>query len=235
MREFSFVDIKGHRYIRDRIPDECPICHFSVQPNEIDWALASFDSDPEAMLEVIFQCPRHECQHLFIARYWRDDGLSAIVITGAYGLRQFRLLEAVPATPVQPSFPLEIAKGFPSFVEVYGQALAAEAYKLDQVAGPGYRRALEFLIKDYCISQHPSDGEAIRLLLLSACIQKYVESPQVKIAAERAVWLGNDETHYERRWDSMNIENLKELIQLTVNWIHSSILTKKYQEDMPGS
>ena len=55
----------------------------------------------------------------------------------------------------------------------------------------------------------------------------------MRIAAERAVWLGNDETHYERRWDSMTIENLKELIQLTVNWIHSDILTKKYKEDMP--
>jgi hypothetical protein len=232
MSEFSSVDIKGLRYVRDRVPDECPICHFFVQPNEIDWVLASSSGDPEALLEVIFQCPRHDCQHLFIVRYWRDDTMRE---TGfrTWDPQQFRLLEAVPATPVQPSFPLEIAKGFPSFVEVYGQALAAEAYKLDQVAGPGYRRALEFLIKDYCISQHPSDGEAIRLLLLSACIQKYVESPQVRIAAERAVWLGNDETHYERRWDSMTIENLKELIQLTVNWIHSDILTRKYKEDMP--
>jgi len=228
MSKFSFVDIRGVRYIRDRIPEECPICHFSVLPKELDWALATSNSDPEEMLEVIFQCPRHECQHLFIARYWLDD-LSVGTVP-----HRFHLLEAVPATPIQPSFPSEIAKVSPMFVEVYAQALAAEAYKLDQVAGPNYRRALEFLIKDYCISQHPSDGEAIRLLLLSACIQKYVKSPQVKIAAERAVWLGNDETHYERRWDSMNIENLKELIQLTVNWIHSSILTKKYQEDMPG-
>jgi hypothetical protein len=232
MREFVFVDIQGQRYIRDHIPDECPVCHFSVQPNEIDWALASSNSGPETLLEVIFQCPRHDCQHLFIARYWRDDSVRE---TGfrIWDPVQFRLLEAVPATPVRPSFPPEIAQGFPTFVEIYGQALAAEAYKLDQVAGPGYRRALEFLIKDYCISQHPADEQAIRALLLSVCIREYVENPQVKIAAERAVWLGNDETHYERRWDSMNIENLKELIQLTVNWIHSSILTMKYQGDMP--
>jgi hypothetical protein len=234
MREFSFVDIGGSRYTRDRIPDECPICHFSVLPNELDWALATSNSGPEAMLEVIFQCPRHECQHLFIARYWRDDFL-ARTVPSTHGPRQFRLLEAVPATPVRPNLPPEIAKVFPTFVEVYGQALAAEAYKLDQVAGPSYRRALEFLIKDYCISQHPTEEQAIRSSFLSACIREYVENPQVKIAAERAVWLGNDETHYERHWDSMNIENLRELIQLTVNWIHGSILTKKYQEDMPGS
>jgi hypothetical protein len=237
MSKFSFVDIRGSRYIRDRIPDVCPICHFSVQPNEIDWVLTSSSGDPEGILEVVFQCPRHECQRLFIARYLRDDFLVGNILMGRQirlNPRQFCFLEAVPATPVQPKLPPEVVNALPTFVEVYGQALAAEAYKLDQIAGPGYRRALEFLIKDYCISQHPAEEQTIRSLLLSACIRQYVDNPDVKSTAERAVWLGNDETHYEGRWDSMNIENLKELIQLTVNWIHSSILTKKYQEDMPG-
>ena len=68
---------------------------------------------------------------------------------------------------------------------------------------------------------------------LSTCIAKYVDSPQVRLCAQRAAWLGNDETHYVRKWIDKDINNLKELITLTINWIHSSILTKKYVSDMP--
>ncbi len=69
-------------------------------------------------------------------------------------------------------------------------------------------------------------------MFLSTCIDKFVTSPEIKICAKRAAWLGNDETHYVRRWVDKDIENLKELILLTVNWIHSSILTQKYEKEM---
>ena len=35
------------------------------------------------------------------------------------------------------------------FLTIYNQSLSAEDNNLDQIAGIGYRKALEFLIKDY--------------------------------------------------------------------------------------
>jgi len=119
------------------------------------------------------------------------------------------------------------------FPEIYAQAIAAESYGLDQVAGGGYRKALEFLVKDYCISINRDAEAEIKSSYLGVCIKKYIDNPQVKLCAERAAWLGNDEIHYERRWTDKDIVNLKELIMLTMNWIHSSILTRKYADDMP--
>jgi hypothetical protein len=52
--------------------------------------------------------------------------------------------------------------------------------------------------------------------------------------AQRAVWLGNDETHYERRWEDKDIDDLKRLITLTVNWIHNDLLTEAVIADMPA-
>ena len=77
----------------------------------------------------------------------------------------------------------------------------------------------------------PNAEAEIKSAYLSTCI-KIFDNPQVKLCAERAAWLGNDEIHYERRWTNKDITNLKELITLTINWIHSCILTRKYADDM---
>lgn len=231
MSQFNFVDIKGARYCRNIEPEECPVCHFSVKPEELEWTLASIENDPNALLESVFKCPRHECGHLFIARYKRDDTPNMTDL-GFPGLREFKYSESVPATAEIPFLPKEIIDISPLFVEVYTQALAAESIGLDQLSGVGLRKALEFLIKDYCIKMHPTKKIEIISSFLNNCIKVYVDNPQVKIVAERAVWLGNDETHYERRWNNKDINNLKELILLTINWIHSCILTSKYEDEM---
>jgi len=237
MAKFQFVDISQRRYSRDREPSECPICHFAVQANEIDWTLTSSNGNrrtPDG-LECVYQCPRPECNSFFVARYVRSDvdipntGLVGI----APGLREFILHELVPSTPKKPHIPDEVANTSPLFPEIYTQAIAAETYGLDQIAGGGYRKAVEFLIKDYCIFINKDAENEIKSSYLATCINKFVDSPQVKICAERAAWLGNDEIHYERRWTDKDISNLKELIILMMNWIQSSVLTHKYAKDMP--
>lgn len=237
MAKFQFVDINQRRYSRDREPSECPICHYAVQANEIDWALTSSIGDRRSSdgLEIVYQCSRPECHRYFIARYSRSDVdiLSRGLLGVSPGIREFILYESVPSTPKKPHIPDEVASTSPLFPEIYTQAIAAETYGLDQIAGGGYRKAVEFLIKDYCISINKDAEEEIKSSFLAACINKYVDSPQIKLCAERAAWLGNDEIHYVRQWTDKDISNLKELIVLTMNWVQSSILTRKYVKDMP--
>ena len=231
MAEFFFVDIEGRRYTHDQEPTECPICHFAIQPSEGEWTITPSADGPKRILEIIFKCPRRECGHFFIARYRRSDVPSTVSGLG-HALHEFVFYEAVPATPPQPRIPQEVADVSPLFPEIYSQSLAAESYGLNQVAGMGFRKALEFLIKDFCITANPQAASQISSMFLSPCIDKFVTSSEIKICAKRAAWLGNDETHYVRRWVDKDIENLKELILLTVNWIHSSILTQKYEKEM---
>ncbi len=56
--------------------------------------------------------------------------------------------------------------------------------------------------------------------------------PEIKGMAERAIWLGNDETHYVRRWADKDIKDLKNLIDLTVYFISMKIKAKKYKKEM---
>ena len=61
---------------------------------------------------------------------------------------------------------------------------------------------------------------------LGKCISDYVASDRVKQVAARAVWLGNDETHYLRKWEGKDLEDLEILIELTVHWIQMEELTE---------
>jgi hypothetical protein len=54
----------------------------------------------------------------------------------------------------------------------------------------------------------------------------------VKACAKRAAWLGNDETHYVRKWTDKDVRDLKILITLTINWINNVLLTRKYTAEM---
>jgi hypothetical protein len=51
--------------------------------------------------------------------------------------------------------------------------------------------------------------------------------------AARAAWLGNDETHYGRKWEGKDLTDLKKLISLTLNWIQAEELTQDVIADMP--
>jgi hypothetical protein len=45
--------------------------------------------------------------------------------------------------------------------------------------------------------------------------------------------LGNDETHYVRKWADKDLNDLKNLISLTRHWIEMDQLTKDFVKDMP--
>ena len=69
--------------------------------------------------------------------------------------------------------------------------------------------------------------------MLGHCIDTYISNPSVKAVAKRAAWLGNDETHYVRKWEGKDINDLKGLISMTVSWIELERQTLQLQIDMP--
>lgn len=208
-------------------PDACPLCHNAIDATQMN--VAGIDGDAassDTTLEIVYRCPRQRCARSFIAGYRQYSlGLRAV---GPYQLRWLQ-----PTAFKAPAFEPEIVEVSPQFAVIFGQAAQAESLHLDQIAGVGFRKALEFLVKDYCISEQPDQAEAIRSELLGQTISKRVSDPNVKQCASRAAWLGNDETHYERRWEGKDISDLKTLVQLTMNWIHNNVLTKRYLHEMP--
>jgi hypothetical protein len=97
------------------------------------------------------------------------------------------------------------------------------------------RKALEFLVKDFASYAEPEKKHEILKKPLAKCIGDHIDENRVREVAERATWLGNDETHYVRKWEDKDINDLKVLIRLTVNGIENILLAKKYVAEMPKS
>jgi hypothetical protein len=209
----------------DRLPSECPQCHRQMHPvGLVGWG-KNHINDPQE-LQLILRCPRTSCLSAFIAYYVPADVGPAQL--AAQDESRWKLLRVAPTASKQKEFDDRIKEFSPGFVKIYNQSLAAEIAGLDEVCGIGYRKALEFLIKDYVCKKRPTETESIKKTPLATCINNYVDHGGVKSCAERATWLGNDETHYVRKWESMDVEDLKALIELTISWMMTEMLTADY-------
>lgn len=122
----------------------------------------------------------------------------------------------------------------PKFISIYEQTLIAENEKLSEIIGPGFRKALEFLIKDYVTKLNPKDEDEVKKKFLGKVIKKWVKNRKIEEAASRATWLGNDETHYTRKWLDKDVNDLKKLIDMVVYWIQGEELHREYVESMPS-
>lgn len=101
------------------------------------------------------------------------------------------------------------------------------------ICGVGYRKALEYLVKDYIISEHPTEADAVKgIHSITRCINEYINDSDIKEMAERAIWLGTDETHYVKRWENKDIQDLKNLIGLTVLFISMKVKAKRYKGEV---
>lgn len=211
-------------------PNICPICKHNIDPKEV--AKQPWDTGASEYLkraDVAYVCPRSECQRMFIGIFH-----CASITSGGRNAVNYEFFEALPNIPLAPRHDIEVATVSESFVEIYRQASFAEEYGLGDIAGGAYRKALEFLIKDYCTKKFPDKEKQIKRLQLGGVIAEYVKDPNVKLCANRAAWLGNDEIHYERRWVDKDIDDLKILIRLASNWIANELLTEKYVNEMRG-
>lgn len=189
-------------------PNMCPRCHHKISPIFLTYGVINASST-----DAVFQCTN--CKHVFITNY--TDNFPGI---------------SVPKEYVEAEFEKEIIETSPNFIEIFNQSIEAESQGLNQLTGIGLRKALEFLIKDFLVHKKPEDEDNIKKTQLSRCINNYIDDVKLKQIAERATWLGNDETHYVKKWEDKDIKDLKLLIQVAVNMIHNDLLTEKYLSEM---
>ncbi len=207
------ITIDRHGYAVD-YPDECPICHHH---SEIKMLQGRIEAE-NAGVQVVFQCAFTNCGSYFI---------------GFYGPRPAPELIALrPNKPTLENIPEEIREISPDFVAIYQEAEDALHMGLTQIAGPGYRKAFEYLIKDYAKSLDPDRSDEIAAKFSGEVVSEFVVDPRISAVAKRALWLGNDETHYLRKWKNHDVSDLITLIRLCINWIEIDTLSQSYVEEM---
>ena len=222
--QYADENNNGGNTTLDKLPDICPQCQHKIDPQKAGGFYNSKRPYYDNALEVIFRCPNLDCHEVFIGYYAKRGDQN-----------HFLLRKTDPTKYEERIFSQTISNISFDFPKIYNQAFAAENAKLDQVCGAGYRKALEFLIKDYLLrkTENEKEKEKIKNELLGVCIEKRIKDSSIKEVAKRAAWLGNDETHYLRKWDQKDLQDLKKLIDLTVHWMEAEALTTQLLQDMP--
>ena len=224
----TYNEIRGHKdgisggdiKFESEAPIECPSCHKGVK------IIFITHSTYGELSQVFARCPL--CKNAFIGEYTSEGDV--------YYFRKFHDYQ-------KPKPKKEFSQGVKdiseTFISIYSEAEIAEEMKLNQICGGGYRKAFEFLIKDYLISKLDKESEdsgqeeeKIKNKPLGKCISEDIGDSRIKEMAKRATWLGNDEIHYTRKWDEKDLSDLKKLIEIVIHFIEMETLSEKYLEEM---
>lgn len=191
-------------------PGMCPVCNTGTNAE----VLSSFSVETQHPdiynVFILFFC--HSCESCFLGAYqsYPVDRMTEVDLS---------LLGYSPKSECVSTFSDNVQRLSPKFVEIYKQSEKAEQWGLTEICGMGYRKALEFLIKDFAIAVSPDKENDIKSKLLKQCIDAYIKNDKIKNLAIASAWIGNDETHYTRKNEDYNVEHLKKFISSTVAYI----------------
>lgn len=136
------------------------------------------------------------------------------------------LLTVYPSS-ISKTFDALISDLSPRFVELYNQAYEAEQRGHIDLAGTGYRSALEVLIKDFAIKYKGADHDKTARRRLKDVINEYYPVPDAKGLAHITRILGNDYTHYEQEYSDIEFNTFKEYVDGAVHMVYLHLLANK--------
>ncbi len=199
--------------------DECPLCGFGIKPTVLYSYYVSKNQGFNRIHcapYILNLCPK--CHGIFLVEY-----TSCLVEYDPASSPTFPSIERISPINQHPErFSNEIVSLSPGFVESYTQSSIAESEGLLQICGIGYRKALEFLVKDYLCHVHPEDSEKICSEFLGNSIKR-IDNQRIKVLAERSTWIGNDETHYIKKREDLGLDDMKRFIKAMLTYIESEL------------
>ena len=116
----------------------------------------------------------------------------------------------------------------PRFVEFYSEAIEAEKSGLENIAGTGYRSAVECLIKDYALAFGLDTKEKLSdpKLTFNNAIDKYVKDDDLLKGALHFIrTVGNGYTHWNKS-TSISLPVLKNYVDIIVQTFKSKFMLK---------
>lgn len=116
----------------------------------------------------------------------------------------------------------------PRFVEFYSEAIEAEKSGLENIAGTGYRSAVECLIKDYALAFELDTKEYLSdpKLTFNNAIDRYVKDDDLLKGALHFIrTVGNGYTHWNKS-TSISLPELKNYVDIIIQIFKSKFMLK---------
>lgn len=136
------------------LSSSCPCCGVSLFPDLLYAVCVDHDDMEEDIVYTFNHC--QNCDECFISKHPFDE-------ENGDG---FIYASSSPVKSCEQNFSEAITSLSPNFVSIYKQAALAESLGLDQICGIGYRKAIEFLVKDYTFNAFASSSTASKSILI---------------------------------------------------------------------
>lgn len=207
IEDVEIFNSEKHRDFFIEYPHVCPCCRHALIP-EVCYKKSVYDYKGNSIkLFVVFFCAN--CDDFFSGHYQHS-----------LKNNETYLISFEPRNESdKKSFSENIEKMSPRFCEIYNQAYTSQQLGLYEISGMGYRKALEVLVKDYAIFTNPNKEDDIKKKFLDNCIKTYIKQVEISNLATASAWLGNDEAHYERRYENYDVNSLVAFINTIVSYV----------------
>lgn len=90
---------------------------------------------------------------------------------------------------------------------------------MNDLAGMGYRKSLEYLVKDYAITELKKPEQEVSKKKLYNAIEEYLPNNMLINAADVVRILGNDKTHFQEKFQEYDVEVIKEYLDILIDQI----------------
>ncbi len=220
---FVQVNPNGNYLTNVNLDDTCKICQKVTSPIKIDDQTNEIDFN-HYRLCVIRYCL--QCNHYFIDEFdvTREGGIYSET---SYNLTPLKVKPELPSD-IPISDDVELVS--PIGKQIYVQALKAEHEQLDHIAGIGYRKALEFFIKDFSILTNQDDKDKIIKMPLKQVIEEYINDEDLKTFALASTYIGNDEGHFYRKNPDKDLTHLKKYLHGFIYYMEKHLTLFDAQE-----
>lgn len=198
----------------------CPHCFRGITPDVLSVntleELTSPDFDDSAEIKVAtLQCPT--CKKPFIKYF----GKTYLPDKQRHSFHELNLLFS---KRIKLDIPKNIIDLSPSFKDIYEQTLLAKEYNLTHLLGAGYRKSIEFLLKDFAIKLHPDRMDKYLKMSINQVINEiFADKVRLLTASKGVIYLGNDFTHYNDKNLDKDITDMENFIKLLLNEINSEL------------
>lgn len=216
------LKINYHHSKTVTIEDVCPNCKKPTNPHLINSDYVALDNIRNSIVAT-FRCLG--CKHFWVEEFIATE--CYIHDQTAYSIEH---LEVIPNLPSDIPISDDVELVSPIGKQIYVQALKAEHEQLDHIAGIGYRKALEFFVKDFVILTNPDDKTKIEKMLLKQVIEKYIDDNDLKTFALASAYIGNDEGHFYRKNPDKDFTHLKKYLHGVIYYLEKRLMFLDAQE-----
>nr|DAW47185.1 MAG TPA: protein of unknown function (DUF4145) [Caudoviricetes sp.] len=195
-----------------QIPKTCPLCGIGNNPTNNE--AGKLETQEGYIITLHHRCPSCKKYHMTNQEYLRqsDETTMALVYPNKV------------VTDIDRLF-IDHA---PRFVEFYSEAIEAEKMGLENIAGTGYRSAIECLIKDYALDFGLDDKEYLSSPKLSFnnAIDRYIKDDELLKGALHFIReVGNDYTHWDKN-SSISLLTMKHYVEIIIQIFKSKFMMK---------